>query len=41
MNFLYNEKLALVNGGKILFDGIKLWVKGQGGEKIYLNVDYI
>ena len=38
MKFLYNDKLCLVKEDKIVFDGIKFWVKGQGGEKIYLNV---
>lgn len=37
MKFLYNNALCLVKDDKIIFEGIKFWIKGQGGEKTYLD----
>lgn len=38
IKFLYKNKLCLLNNDAVLWDGMKFWVRGQGGEKQFLNI---
>lgn len=38
MKFSYDKKLSILKGDKIFIYGISLWIKGQDGDKIYLNI---
>lgn len=38
IKFSYDKELCLVNNNDTLFKGVKFWVRGQGGDKQYLNV---
>lgn len=39
MKFSYNnKKLCIQNNSKNFLDEIQLWIKGQGGDKIYLDI---
>ncbi len=37
MKFTYKDRLSLEYNGKDFFAGIRMWVRGQGGEKQYLD----
>jgi len=38
MKFLYNNTLNLVTAQGVLLQDMRFWVRGQGGEKNYLNI---
>lgn len=41
MKFINNKGLYLVKDENVLFDTMRLWIKGQGGEKQYLDAESV